>query len=140
MKRHADALIVAATIIATGLMLNHQPPAIAEPVVIYKVQVSAMKAVNVKAIARELLTTKSFGCFERLINLESRFNAKAQNPNSSASGIGQLLDSTYRNIGMRKTSEPQGQLIATLAYIARHYGGTDGPCLALTHELKHHNY
>ena len=47
--------------------------------------------------------------------------ASAQNPTSSAKGIGQLLDATYRNLGMKHTEASVPQLVATLAYIHRRH-------------------
>jgi SLT domain-containing protein len=52
-----------------------------------------------------------------------------KNPNSSASGVGQLLDSTYQNLGMKRSKTTIAQTVAALAYIGRHYG-SGGPCSA----------
>ena len=88
--------------------------------------------VNPKEIARELLTKKQFACFTKLVGKESAWNPKAKNPKSSASGIGQLLDGTYKNLGMKSSDSGVAQTVATLAYIGRKYG-SGGPCAAWTH-------
>lgn len=91
--------------------------------------------VDAKAVARELLTDKQFRCFTRLIGKESAWNPKAKNPSSTAIGIGQLLDDTYRNLGMKHSPAEVPQLVATLAYIGRKYG-SGGPCAAWAHWQK----
>ena len=86
-------------------------------------------------LAFQLLTAKQFACLDFVLTKESHWNPKAKNPKSSAKGIGQLLDQTYRNIGMRHSTDSRAQLIATLAYISRWYGSA-GPCGAKAHWLK----
>jgi len=87
--------------------------------------------IDSKELARELLTTKSYKCFSSLVGKESAWRS-AQNPTSSAKGIGQLLDSTYRNLGMKHSQVEAAQTIAALAYIGRKYGAA-GPCGAWKH-------
>lgn len=89
----------------------------------------AMEAVDVNAIARELLTPKSYVCLMKILHKESNVRPHAKNKYSTAKGIGQLLDETYRNLGMRHSTDAKAQLIATLAYIGRKYG-SGGPCAA----------
>lgn len=88
-----------------------------------------------KLIAKELLTTKQYKCFVKLMGKESAWNPKAKNPSSSARGIGQLLDGTYRNLGMRHSEHGVPQVVAALAYIGRKYGSA-GPCGAWKHWQK----
>jgi hypothetical protein len=85
-----------------------------------------------KELARELLTTKQYKCFSSLIGKESAWRNYAQNPTSSAKGIGQLLDGTYRNLGMKHSEVEAAQVVAALAYIGRKYGSS-GPCGAWKH-------
>lgn len=99
--------------------------------VIYKERPPLMQ-VSPKQIARELLTKKDFKCLTKLLGKESAWNPKAKNPTSSAKGVGQLLDSTYRNLGMKHSNAGVPQLVATLAYIGRKYG-SGGPCAAWSH-------
>lgn len=57
-----------------------------------------------------------------LIQGESGFRNTAQNPNSTAYGIFQFLNSTWRTVGGRKTSDPALQTTYGLRYIANAYG------------------
>jgi len=90
----------------------------------------ALKQVNAKQVARELLTKKEYRCLAKLLGKESAWKASAKNPTSSAQGIGQLLDSTYRNLGMKHSEASVPQLVATLAYIHRRH---QTPCSAWQH-------
>jgi membrane-bound lytic murein transglycosylase MltF len=90
-----------------------------------------MKA-DAKDVARELLTEHQFKCFTQLMGKESHWNPKAKNPTSTAAGVGQLLKSTYRNLGMKHSNEAVPQTVAALAYIGRKYG-SGGPCKAWQH-------
>jgi hypothetical protein len=110
-------------------------PAIPE-LVIYKDRPALMQ-VNAKEVARELLTTEQFKCFSALMGKESAWQDK-KNPNSTASGVGQLLDGTYRNLGMKRSKSTVAQTVAALAYIGRKYGSS-GPCGAWEH-FKRNNY
>jgi hypothetical protein len=101
-------------------------PAIPE-LVIYKERPPLMQ-VKAKELARELLTKKDFKCFNLLMSKESAWKNK-KNPHSSAEGVGQLLDSTYENIGLKRSSSEVAQTVAALAYIGRKYG-SGGPCAA----------
>ena len=123
--------------IATSLVVQGitAQPAIPE-LVIYKDRPHLMQ-VNPKEVARELLTTKQFKCFNALMSKESAWQDK-DNPTSSASGVGQLLDGTYRNLGMKRSDSTVAQTIAALAYIGRKYGSS-GPCGAWEH-FKRKNY
>ena len=106
--------------------------------VIYK-EAPALTQVNPKQLARELLTKKQFACFTKLMGKESAWKPSAKNPKSSAKGIGQLLDSTYRNLGMKHSQAGVPQVVATLAYIGRKYGSS-GPCGAWKHFQRHNWY
>jgi len=101
-------------------------PAIPE-LVIYKERPPLMQ-VNHKELARELLTKKDFRCFSLLMGKESAWKDK-KNPTSSAEGVGQLLDSTYENLGLKRSKSEVAQTVAALAYIGRKYG-SGGPCAA----------
>ena len=112
----------------TSLMVQaiNPTPAIPE-LVIYKERPPLMQ-VKAKELARELLTKKDFKCFNLLMSKESAWKNK-KNPHSSAEGVGQLLDSTYENIGLKRSSSEVAQTVAALAYIGRKYG-SGGPCAA----------
>lgn len=95
-----------------------------------------LQQVDAKKLAKKLLTKKEYSCLAKLLGKESAWNAEAKNPNSSARGIGQLLDATYRNLGMKHTEASVPQLVATLAYIHRRHLT---PCKAWSH-FKEKNY
>ncbi len=124
--------------IATSLVVQGitAQPAIPE-LVIYKDRPHLMQ-VNPKEVARELLTTQQFKCFNALMSKESAWQDK-DNPTSSASGVGQLLDGTYRNLGMKRSDSTVAQTIAALAYIGRKYG-SGGPCAAWKHFQRKNYY
>ena len=112
----------------TSLIVGAINPQSAVPeLVIYKERPLLMQ-VNPKELARELLTTKDFKCFSSLMGKESAWMDK-KNPTSTASGVGQLLDGTYRNLGMKRSKSTVAQTVAALAYIGRRYG-SGGPCAA----------
>jgi hypothetical protein len=116
----ADAIFTPQMAIPASVIYKERPP---------------LEQVNPKEFARELLTKKQFSCFTKLVGKESAWKSSAQNPTSSAKGIGQLLDSTYQNLGMKHSQVAVVQTIATLAYIGRKYGN-GGPCAAWAHWKK----
>ena len=87
----------------------------------------------------QLMNKKSAACFKKILNAESHFNPRAKNPHSSARGIGQLLESTYRNIGLVHSGDPLAQVVASIAYVSRHYG-SGGMCAAWNSERINHSY
>jgi hypothetical protein len=105
--------------------------------VIYK-EPPALMQVDPKQVARELLHTRDFRCFTKLMGKESAWQDK-DNPTSSASGVGQLLHGTYKNLGMKKGESRVSQTVAALSYISRKYG-SGGACKAWEHHRKHNWY
>ena len=71
----------------------------------------------------ELNDLDEYYCLEELWHLESRWNYKAKNPKSSASGIPQLLN--------LKEPNPFRQIDKGLRYIEHRYSGS--ACKALAH-------
>lgn len=65
---------------------------------------------------------------------ESGWCNVAQNPGSTAYGIGQFLDTTWPTVGYTKTSDPVVQIAAMLAYIRQRYGN---PVAAEQFHLQH---
>lgn len=57
-----------------------------------------------------------------LISKESGCNPNAQNPRSTAYGIFQFLDSTWKGVGCVKTSDPIQQMICGQKYVMARYG------------------
>lgn len=98
-----------------------------------------LMTVDAKEIARELLTERHYKCFNALLTKESHWNPKAKNPTSTASGVGQLLEGTYKNLGMKHSKAQVAQTVAALAYIGRRYGSA-GPCGAWRHWKKNNWY
>ena len=66
----------------------------------------------------------------RLIEKESTCNPYAQNPTSTAYGIGQFLDGTWARTGCSKSSDPVYQLGCMHTYVMNKYGSWSG---ALAH-------
>jgi len=97
--------------------------------IIYKDRPPLM-SVNAKEVAKDLLNPEQFLCLTKLVGRESAWNSKAQNPTSTASGLGQLLDSTASSLGMKKSDSAVSQLVATLSYISRRHST---PCGAWKH-------
>ncbi|MCA0145169.1 transglycosylase SLT domain-containing protein [Blastococcus sp. LR1] len=71
-----------------------------------------------------------FSCLESLWGKESGWNPNAQNPSSTAYGIPQFLDSTWKGTGIAKTSDGYRQIDAGLIYIENRFGS---PCAAWSH-------
>jgi hypothetical protein len=104
--------------------------------IIYKER-PILKQIDAKQLAKKLLTKKEYSCLSKLLGKESAWKSSAKNPTSSAKGIGQLLDVTYRNLGMKHTEASVPQLVATLAYIHRRHLT---PCNAWDHFKKKNYY
>lgn len=104
--------------------------------IIYKER-PILQQVDAKELAQKLLTSKEYSCLAKLLGKESAWKPTAKNPTSSAKGIGQLLDVTYRNLGMKHSEASVPQLVATLAYIHRRYVT---PCNAWNHFKKKNYY
>jgi membrane-bound lytic murein transglycosylase MltF len=98
--------------------------------VVFFVDRPPLMQVSAKQVAKELLDNKQYVCLVRLIGKESAWNPKAQNPISTASGLGQMLDSTVSSLGMKKSDSAVAQLVATLSYISRRHST---PCGAWRH-------
>jgi len=110
------------------LLIQAMSPEPASPI-IYKDRPPLMQ-VSAKEVAKELLTKEQFLCFTKLVGKESSWRPEAQNPTSTASGLGQLLDETYSSLGMKKSNTGVAQLVATLSYISRRHVT---PCNAWKH-------
>lgn len=59
--------------------------------------------------------------FNNIIIRESQWNPLSQNPTSSAFGLGQFLNSTWKGTGFEKTNDPYVQIDATIQYIIDRY-------------------
>lgn len=82
---------------------------------------------SAKAIVQQLAaqrgwTGNQWRDLDQLVAHESSWNPKAQNPTSSAYGLFQFLNSTWKGVGGHKTSDPTLQGKYGLQYIAQRYG------------------
>jgi hypothetical protein len=66
-------------------------------------------------------TGKEWGALVTLEMHEAGFNNLAQNPRSTAFGMGQFLDSTWASVGGHKTSDPNLQSDYMMRYIKQRY-------------------
>ena len=106
----------------TSMIVNAAfAPQPAVPATIVYKERPILKQVDAKKMAKALLTKQEYSCLTKLLGKESAWKPSAKNPTSSAKGIGQLLDSTYRNLGMKHSEDSVPQLVATLAYIHRRH-------------------
>ena len=72
--------------------------------------------------AQQMVSEDEYEALFELIMLESNWKPDAQNPKSSAYGLGQLLDQTWDLVGIEKSSNFKIQLIATHKYVMDRYG------------------
>jgi hypothetical protein len=63
-----------------------------------------------------------YECYCNLIFKESSWNPNAKNPKTTAYGLGQFLDSTWKIVPQSKTSNPYDQLDAMFIYVDKVYG------------------
>lgn len=82
---------------------------------------------GIKAMVRAMAATRGWtggqwSDLDQLVQHESGWNPKAQNPSSTAYGLFQFLNSTWRGVGGTKTSDPRLQAQYGLKYIAQRYG------------------
>lgn len=94
---------------------------------------------KVEQFVHELMVKRQANCLLWIFNKESHINPKAKNRHSSAKGVGQLLESTYRNIGLKHSADPLAQVVASIAYISRRYG-SGGACSAKSFWQKNSYY
>jgi hypothetical protein len=123
--------------ITNGLVVDNK----VAPVKVISIQSSLVLSdqQKVTAFVNELMVKRQASCLLWIFNKESHINPKAKNPKSTAKGIGQLLDSTYKNLGLKHSADPIAQVVAATAYISRHYG-SDGACAAKAFWQKHNYY
>jgi hypothetical protein len=75
-----------------------------------------------RGYARSMVSAKEYEALEELIMLESSWNSEAQNPKSTAYGLGQFIDQTWDLVGIEKSADYRIQLIATHKYVMNRYG------------------
>lgn len=132
MSRSVSTILLSAAFAALLLIINITNGLTSgQPIKIVTVQVPVVMNNNhkVEAFVNELMNKRQANCLLWIFKKESHLNPNAKNPTSTAKGIGQLLDSTYKNIGLKHSADPIAQVVASIAYISRHYG-SDGACAA----------
>lgn len=141
MSRSVSSAIAGVIILTTFMVLSFSiGETVVPPKVITIDNTLGMKdPQKVKLFVNELMTKRQASCLLWIFDKESHLNPKAKNPGSSAKGVGQLLESTYQNIGLKHSADPLAQVIASIAYISRHYG-SDGACAAKAFWQRHSYY
>jgi hypothetical protein len=91
---------------------------------------TARKLPNARTYARKKLSDKEFHYLDQLVYLESKWDPNAQNPYSTAYGIGQFLDQTWETVGYEKTDDPYTQVDAMIDYVQGRYGSFEAALIA----------
>jgi len=87
---------------------------------------SSYTVAEVKAIARQMVPADQFQCFSNIVNHESTWNYRAQNPSSGAYGLVQALPgSKMASAGADWQTNPATQIKWGLNYMNSRY---DSPC------------
>ena len=142
MSRSVSTILLSAAIAALLLIISITNGLTSgQPIKVVTIQVPVVmnNQQKVQAFVNELMTKRQANCLLWIFDKESHLNPNAKNPTSSAKGIGQLLDSTYKNIGLKHSADPIAQVVAAIAYVSRHYG-SDGACAAKAFWLKNSYY
>lgn len=83
---------------------------------------SANRALGQRMAAAYGWTGAQWSALNALIMGESGWNNNAQNPTSTAYGIGQFLNSTWATVGLQKSSDAGTQIAGLLQYVRQSYG------------------
>jgi hypothetical protein len=145
MNRSISSVLIAVASIAilliismtSGIVLPHSDPQI--KVITVEQAVKLTDKQKVSLFIDELMIPRQASCLKWILTKESHMNPKSKNPTSTAKGVGQLLDSTYKNIGLKHSADPMAQVVAAIAYISRHYG-SGSACAAKAFWLQHSYY
>ena len=78
--------------------------------------------VSARSYARSMVSVEEYVALHELIMRESSWNPEAQNPKSTAYGLGQFLDKTWELVGIEKSADYRIQLIAAQKYVIMRYG------------------
>ena len=71
---------------------------------------------------KDIIPEREESCYFNIIDKESKWNPLAQNPKSTAFGIGQFLNSTWGLVDSKKTKNPYDQIDAMVEYVKVVYG------------------
>jgi hypothetical protein len=136
---HPHARLWIATVIILGLVLVLKTPTGQQLVSPPHGKVIAYYENDYQLYAIEQLTKQDkleqWSCLYELWTKESNWRPKAKNKTSSAMGIAQLLDSTWKNIGIKPSWNGRKQIDAGLVYLEHRYGTGNNICKAYAHHL-----
>jgi len=122
--------------LGAALVITHQPAPVIQPpkfeVIAYYNNEYQHYAIGELIKDNEL---EQYSCLYELWMRESRWQPNATNKLSNASGIAQLLPSTWKILKIKPTKNGFKQVNAGLKYIDRHYGKIGGICRAYAHHL-----
>jgi hypothetical protein len=136
-KIHPHARLWIVTAITLGLLFIFKEPAVqfVKPphgkVIAYYQNDYQRYAID-KLIEQDNL--EQYSCLYELWMRESNWRPEAKNKKSSAMGIPQLLNSTWKNIKVKPTKDGYKQVDAGLRYVKHRYG-SKGICRAYAHHL-----
>lgn len=99
---------------------------------------SSYTVAEVQAIARQIIPSGQFQCFSNIVDHESTWNYRAQNPSSGAYGLVQSLPGNkMASVGADWQTNPATQIKWGLNYMNDRYGS---PCGAWSYWQAHGNY
>ncbi|MFE2692519.1 transglycosylase SLT domain-containing protein [Streptomyces mirabilis] len=99
---------------------------------------SSYTVAEVQALARQIIPSGQFQCFSNIVDHESTWNYRAQNPSSGAYGLVQSLPgSKMASVGADWQTNPATQIKWGLNYMNDRYGS---PCGAWSYWQAHGNY
>ena len=78
--------------------------------------------VSARSYARSMVSVEEYVALHELIMLESSWNPDARNRKSTAYGLGQLIDQTWKDLDIEKSDDFRIQLIAAHKYVMQRYG------------------
>ena len=143
MSRKVSTILISVAIVALLLIITITNgilhPATAPRIIEVKTVLIISDKEKINLFIDEMMTKEQGSCLKQILMKESNMRPSALNKASKAKGVGQLLDSTYRNLGLKHSADPIAQVVATIAYIGRHYGGRNAFCTAWAFH-KTHNY
>ena len=144
MSQKGMTILISASLVALLLMISItngilQPAKAPTKIVEVKTVLVLSDKEKINLFIDEMMTTKQGNCLKQILMKESNMRPSALNKSSKAKGVGQLLDSTYKNLGLKHSADPIAQVVAAIAYVGRHYGGSNAFCDAWAFH-KAHNY
>ncbi|MEU0072192.1 transglycosylase SLT domain-containing protein [Streptomyces sp. NPDC006332] len=99
---------------------------------------SSYTVAEVQAIARQIVPSGQFQCFSNIVDHESTWNYKAENPSSGAYGLVQSLPGNkMASVAPDWETNPATQIKWGLNYMNERYGS---PCDAWSYWQSHGNY